>query len=488
MMLTGCITQTGDSSGKSYAVSSLFDVPWDDLSVFSSGLIESEIPSLETLQEASVYHIDIHISSDCLLLQGHETVCYTNQEDEPLQEIYFRLFPTGVGGKTTVSSVSVNETPAAFLHEYMGTALNIPLESPLPPQESVIIDLDFTVEVPSQMGGHYGLFGFYDDILLCDTFYPVIPVYDDEQWNVEMPPFQGDNTYFDASFYLVRITAPASLTIVTSGIEIDRTDTETQQIMAVAAGPARDFYFAASETFEALSATLGETTINSYAPSERREEALHALEIGMNAVISFSERLGDYPYTEYDIVSIPMLAKGIEYPGIVGIALDLYDPDAVISGLPSSVLMESVIAHETAHQWFYNVVGNDQIDEPWLDEAVVQYLTYVYYVDIQGMDAANQYRTSWDGTWGQIQSEEIPIGLPVAAYTGGQYVPIIYGRGPLFMKALAEEMGEESFYAFLRAYYESHKWGISTTEGFRTWAESFCDCDLSDLFQAWVYA
>jgi len=486
ILLTGCLSQGIPSQDTTYT--DLFAIPWDDLTVFSQGLVDSEIASLNLLQEASVYHIDIHISTDCRLLQGHETVCYTNQENEPLQTIYFRLFPTGVGGKTTVSSVQVNETPAEFFYEYMGTALNISLEKPLLPHETVIIDMDFLVDVPTEMSGHYGLFGYYDEILLCDTFYPVIPVYDDEQWNIDLPSFQGDNTYFDASFYLVKITAPASLTIVSAGIEIDRSETDTEQTVAVVAGPARDFYFAASEHFHVISSTVGETTINSYAPDSRKEEALHALEIGINALLRFSERVGDYPYTEYDIVSIPMLARGIEYPGIVGISQDLYDPDAVISGLPSSVLLESVIAHETAHQWFYNVVGNDQINEPWLDEALAQFFTYVYYVEVQGRDAADQYRSSWNTSWELIQSEDIPIGLPVDAYEGNQYVPIIYGRGPLFMQALAEKMGEELFYAFLRAYYESHKWNIGTTEAFKTLAESYCDCNLSPLFEEWVYA
>jgi hypothetical protein len=41
--------------------------------------------------------------------------------------------------------------------------------------------------------------------------------------------------------------------------------------------------------------------------------------------------------------------------------------------------------------------------------------------------------------------------------------------------------------SFLRDYYQSLKWGIGTGDAFRQLAESHCGCDLSDLFEAWVY-
>ena len=35
-----------------------------------------------------------------------------------------------------------------------------------------------------------------------------------------------------------------------------------------------------------------------------------------------------------------------------------------------------LLLHEIVHQWFYSLVGNDQIDDPWLDEAFATYLIY----------------------------------------------------------------------------------------------------------------
>jgi aminopeptidase N len=60
---------------------------------------------------------------------------------------------------------------------------------------------------------------------------------------------------------------------------------------------------------------------------------------------------------------------------------ELYDPQAEIAGTNSTVILESTVAHETGHQWFYNGVGSDQTNEPWLDESVTQYITGEYFYD-----------------------------------------------------------------------------------------------------------
>ena len=236
-----------------------------------------------------------------------------------------------------------------------------------------------------------------------------------------------------------------------------------------------------------ISETVGETTVNSYAIPERADGAELALEFATGALKSYNERFGPYPYTEFDVVGTPMLALGMEYPGIVAIALDLYDPNEEIRGLPSQVMLEGTVAHEVAHQWFYNVVGNDQLDEPWLDEAVVQYATGLYYVDAYDEAAAQRYRESWYGRWDRVDRADVPVGLPAGDYTGKEYGAIVYGRGPLFISALAEAMGQETFDQFLRDYYQSNKWGIGTADAFRRLAEDHCQCDLTALFQEWVY-
>ena len=467
--------------------SDIFDIAWDDRSIFRQGLIEADREVLDRLPGATVYHLQLEISDDLLTLTGQQIAHYTNSEAEPLDDVYFRLFPNTAGGRSSVSEVTVDGAETELTYEFDDSALRVHLSPSLQPGDMVDIQMTFEVEIPQEMAGNYGLFGLFEGVLVLDEFYPVIPAYDDEGWNVEAPSPNGDLTHFDTSFYLVRVTAPKNLTIVASGIEISQEIDGNYQALTLAAGPMRDFYLAASESFTLISETVNETSINSYTLDGYKEGAELALKVAAASLSSFSKRLGDYPYTEFDVISAPMMALGMEYPAATTIALRTYDPEETISGLPSQVMLESVVAHEVAHQWFYSAVGNDQVDEPWLDEALVQYLTGRYYLDTYGSEAARSYANSWWGRWDRVEQAEIPIGLPTAAYAEGEYGAIVYGRGPIFVSALAEEMGQETFNEFLRDYYQSHLWGIGTGDAFRQLAEKHCQCDLSTLFQAWVY-
>jgi len=467
--------------------STFFDSDLDDLSLFAAGLIESERAALEQLADRSTYRIDVDLNQDLLHVDGRQEVDYTNREDEPLDDIYFRLYPNISGGTASVSDVLAAGIPANPVYEQERSALRLPLPTPLQPGDEIHIEMQFSVELPTEMSGNYGLFGSFDGVVAMQELYPVIPVYDDEGWNIEIPPPFGDLTYLDASFYLVRVTAPENLTLIASGIEVERSVENDLQMVTFAAGPTRDFYLAAVEDYEVTSTTLGETTIYSYAPADKIPFANTGLEIAAAALRGYSNRFGAYPYTELEIVATPMLALGMEYPNTVAISIDLYDADAEIAGLPTGIILESSLAHEVAHQWFYGVVGNDQVDEPWVDEALTQYATWTYYLDRYGESSADGFRDSLVGRWERVAKADIPIGLPTGEYESLEYGAIVYGRGPLFLEALAREIGQKTFDAFMRAYFQNNKWGIGTAANFQELAEESCGCDLTELFEAWVY-
>ena len=95
----------------------------------------------------------------------------------------------------------------------------------------------YTAGIPTEMGGNYGLYGYFEDVLVLDTFYPLIPVYDESGWYSQYPQDNGDHTYNDASFYIVQITAPADLVLASSGVIVDRVPyrTSTASIPPVSA-------------------------------------------------------------------------------------------------------------------------------------------------------------------------------------------------------------------------------------------------------------
>ena len=70
----------------------------------------------------------------------------------------------------------------------------------------------------------------------------------------------------------------------------------------------------------------------------------------------YSAPYAPYPWPAFTVVAmadLPKLTGGLEYPTLV------YQP-ATNENVP----------HETAHQWFYSLVGNDQARDPWLDEGL----------------------------------------------------------------------------------------------------------------------
>ncbi|MFC1878607.1 M1 family metallopeptidase [Chloroflexota bacterium] len=458
---------------------------WDNREIFRPGLIVETQGVLAELPGASVYKLDFTISDDRLKLDGHQAVKYTNREGVSLDEIYFQLFPNASGGGADLSNVKIDDQKVTPEYLDERTVARLPLSPPLEPGVSTIIEFDFSVDMAEEMGGNFGTFGYFDEILVMDEFYPVIPVYDESGWNYKVPSV-GDLTYLDASFYLVSVTAPSELKLIASGYEVENKKSGKQQTVTYAAGPARDFYLAASDKFTSISKQVGETTINSYAFSNRKDAAELALDIASEALKIFNRRYGVYPYSEFDVVSTPMMALGIEYPGIVGIAVDLYDLDQTIYGMPAQVVLESTVAHEVGHQWFYNMVGNSQISEPWLDEAVVQYITGIYYKDRYGNSAFESYSDSWFDRWGRVDQEMISVGMPSESYDDYEYSSIVYGRGPIFVNALAEEMGQNSFDEFMIEYFQTNLWGIGTEQEFRDLAEQHCSCDLSSLFAEWL--
>jgi hypothetical protein len=458
--------------------STLFALDWDDRSLFRGGLIPVEQSTLALRPDASMYHISITLDTDLSSLTGREEVRYTNTEDVLLNEIDLRLFPNVGGGQSTVSQLTVDGEPVTPRYALKNSVLIVPLQPPLPPGEAVVLGMDFAVKIPTNPGGNYGTFALLDDILALAHFYPMIAVYDDEGWNVEIAPAIGDVVYADTSYYLVRVRAPISQTLVASGVTVDKSVEDARQIVTFAAGPMRDFYLVSSDRYQVQSKQVGDTLVNAYAPSEYAAPNALALRYATQALRIYTARFGDYPFTELDVVGTPTLAGGVEYPGIVAIALSLYDPN--------KRFFEAATAHEVAHQWWYSVVGNDQIDEPWLDESLTQYATLQYWKDMYGEAAYEAAHRVMKGRWDYIDDADIPLGLPVAAYDEASYSGIIYGRGPLFFETLAQTMGQNTFDAFLRDYYQTFKWGIATGPELEALAEQDCHCDLSSLFQTWV--
>ena len=465
---------------------SVNEIDWQDREVFKVGLVDSAVGALKDLSQASTYFISMKIAPDLVSpITGRQIVRFFNTETQPLSEVYFRLYPNFQGGAIEVSHLTLDGSAVTPSLESQDTALRLDLKDPLQPGESLVIEMDFELSIPTEMGGNYGLYGYFEDVLVLDTFYPMIPAFDEDGWNNKTPQENGDLTYTDASFYVVQVEAPSDLVLASSGVAVDQQIKGNTQTTVFAGGPVRDFYLAGSREFVEINEQIGDTLVRVYTRPEYSVNQAYALDFATHAIEILSRRIDPYPYTEFEVLSSPMRALGIEYPGITSIVVDEFVDGVELYGLPSEQMLESTLVHETAHMWFYNAVGNDQQNQPWVDEALVQYLTYIYYLDRYGN--GDGYVDSWEYRLSRVENADIPIGMPAGEYHGAEYGGIVYGRGPLFYLYLENKYGLDTVMSAVGNYYQDRIWQNGFTEDIRAALEDACDCDLSAEFEEWVY-
>jgi hypothetical protein len=458
-----------------------------DAEVIQNNLRASQQQLPAFLEKASFYQVEIVIADDYHSLTGKESIQYFNTEVDNLNEIYLQLFPNAFGPYLKINDARINGVSVQPVMQFHDTAAKFNLNSPLRPGEGLNIQLSYILEVPTDFTFSYGLFVYADEILSLYQFIPLIPVYNQPGWQVSEPNTLGDLTFNDVSFFEVQVDAPEGLTLAASGTRISEKVEKNRRLETFQAGPVRDFYLAGSTAFQVTSRKWQDVVINSYTPRDMQSGSDLVLAVAEHALEIYSKEFGPYPYNELDLVSAPMHdALGMEYSGIVAMSIDLYDPLAGVD-TRSSLQFTATAAHEIAHQWFFNLIGSNQVTEPWLDEGMAQFACSLYFQTMVGDMAADQIRTSWEQRWQRIQFQQIPVGQSVSAYNDLQYSAIIYGRAPLFIQVLQEKMGGEKFSKFLSDYFQKFEWGITTTQDFRRTAEAACACSLESQFQEWVY-
>ena len=436
---------------------------------------------VDGLSHAPRYFITLAVDPDALEAKGSERVRYTNTDTVALNEVYLRLFPSapGYGGALTVTRVLVDGQPVAVQLEQQRTALKVPVS--LSPGASTDLSLDFQVGIPRDSTVGYAMFGLTDGVMALPDFYPVIPVRDESGWHIEVAPSYGDETFNPTALYDVSITAPASQVVVTSGT----CQTPASCVWHCVSGPMRDFMLAMSADYRRVTQDVDGVTIRSFYLPRDEAGGQRALKVGSDALRVYSRRFGPYPFAELDIVETPTRAGGIEYPGLVVIASSLYNQRT-----GEGDYFDFVVGHEVAHQWWYSLVGDDQVNHPWLDESLVGYSTILYYEDTYGKAVADQVlKQAFEGPYQQLLQEkrDQKVDQPVSAFTPSDYSAVVYRKGPLFFKALREAIGDDRFNAFLKAYYRQNRYGIATPERMLAAAESVADrATVRSLFDQWI--
>ncbi|HEY84201.1 MAG TPA: M1 family metallopeptidase [Chloroflexi bacterium] len=424
--------------------------------------------------------------SDGPKIQGRMKAQYTNTESVLLNQVYFRLLPNtpGYGGAMKVTGVTVNGevSPAEIVAQR--ATLEVPLRHALAPGQSVKIALTYEASIPTTADYGYGMYAWQDNILTLAGFFPVIPVFDADGWHVEVIPQHGDATYTDVALYDVTLTAPADMTIVTSGdILIVTHPTSATQTIHAYGGPMRDFFVAMSPDYQKVSAEVGGITVNSYFVEGYRQAGQFALQVASDALKDFEERFGPYPYRAFDVLAAPMPGAlgGVEFPGLIVMAQRYYKtPDD---------FREFVIAHEVGHQWWYGLVGSDQVNFPWQDEALTQYTALLYFEGKYGPERRQELvNLHFLYPYNQLleTGTDRPVAGPVSDFSETMYGAVVYGKGPLFFEELRDSIGDPLFFAGLRHYANTYRYGIASPEDLLASFGQANKQDVDYLYKRWI--
>ncbi|MBI1879288.1 MAG: M1 family metallopeptidase, partial [Chloroflexi bacterium] len=357
-----------------------------------------------------------------------------------------------------------------------------PLAQPLAPGAVADISLIYGADVPRQTRQGYNIFSASDHTLALAGFYPAIAVYDETGWDTEIPPPYGDATYLDVSLYRVELTVPEQWVVAASGSLLEATSNpDHTKTLSLASGPMRDFYIAAREDFSVTSETVDGTVVNSYYPPDLADGGKLALRYAADALLVYNQRFGPYPYAEFDVAATPTTAGGVEYPGIVVVSQQYYNNPGDF--------FQFATAHEVAHQWWYGLVGSDQVDAPWLDESLTNYSAALYWEAMEGPESAKKFiDTVFVGPYEHFKSQgrDRAVVGPVADFSMDEYGAIVYGKGPLFFNALRREVGDETYIKIMQAYYIEYKYKIAQPDDLFSVIERVSGRNVEPLVETWL--
>jgi hypothetical protein len=427
----------------------------DDVALDTSG---DSAPPADSTRTPAAPSYTVSLSSDAAgtVWTGHESATFTNASATALSEVYLRLWDNYHGTCSAMPITVSNVTGGTAGSLSVGcTALRIALPAPLAQGQSATIGFDLGITVPSGADrfGHDGSFSFIGNAL------PVLAVKDGAGWHLDPYTNNGESFYSLAADFRVTLDHPSTLLVPATGTSVDTPGTGGRTVTTATAAKVRDFAWAAGPFTKISGTSAAGTAVNVYSVSGiSSSSAQSMLSTAKSAVDAHAARFGAYPYGELDaVIDNNYWFGGMEYPGFV---LDLVSTTA--------------LTHEIGHQWFYGIVGDDEYNSPWLDEAFTDYATDL----AQGKTGSN----CWSSVSWASSAEKITNSMAYWDAHSSRYSTVVYGYGKCALHDLRRVLGDTAMAKLLKDYATSHWYGVSTTAEFKAAAQAATTTDLTSFW------
>lgn len=451
----------------------------------------------------STYTINIDYKDDHTL-SCRQTLNYRNNTDTSLERLKMHLYPRSFrqGAKTSVVS-SLNYDKCYFNGASFGDIEITKLDVNNEPKDIVIngndedvLDIAFTENLqPNATNNIYieyivtlpnisHRFGYGNDTINLGNFYPIACMYENGDFVIDSYHYNGDPFYSECANYNVTINCNSKYTVASTGNLIEEhlnNDTKSQHYKALTV---RDFAIVLSDKFTVVSDNINNVQVNYYYYKNKYPN--EAIKTSVDSIRTFSELFGNYPYKTMNVVESNFVHGGMEYPNIVLISDEVDKQEDYLN----------VIVHEIAHQWWYGVVGNNEVNFGWLDEGLTEYSTILFYeanpqynINTKELikNTTNSYVTFVEIYKKVFSDVDTTMNRKLNEYNNeSEYVYIAYVKGMLLFDNFREVLGKDKFLKCLQTYFKDNKFQIATPDSLINSFEKCAGCSLRNIFESWI--
>jgi hypothetical protein len=348
-----------------------------------------------------------------------ESITVTNTSPRAVDRLELNTIVARLG-RLVVTGASVNGVRVR--PTISDQTIRLPLGGILDPGAATVVRLSYRATLRSTTGGSSWLFTRANGIVEAHRWLP---------WISRPTAFDRPNTgdpFVTGTSPRVRVTivSDRALRWATTGEQVAgsgrRTTFEARNV--------RDFAIVGAPDFTVRSARVGRVLVRVF--SRPGFPAATVLAAARSALAREVALLGAYPYPTYDVAQTAG-GSGMEAPGLTWIPRHAAN-------------LRYLLAHETAHQWFYGIVGNDQARQPFADEAATDFVARY----VTGLRRAPRCPTA-------------RLDLSIYRYSGACYYESIYIQGGNLLDDTRRAMGSKAFWAAIREYIAANRYGLGST-------------------------
>ena len=433
-------------------------------------------------------------------LAGTTKCTFENNTDNEISLLKFQLYPNAYRKDALYRPVPTALENAAYYKgesfgemvissvngaknwEVMGEDENILyayLERSLFPGDKVVLDIGFMLKL-AHVNHRTGI---TKNTVNLGNFFPILCGWKDGGFYETAYYSDGDPFYTDCANFTVTLKTPKEYMVASTGEMLSERTLESKQEHTMYATNVRDFAIVLGEKFRVLQKEVQGTTLSYYYYAD--DNAQKKLDAAAEAFAFFQDTFGAYPYGQYSLVQTGLCFDGMEYPTLTMLSDTLSEMDA-----------GRVIAHETAHQWWYGVVGSDQIENAWQDEGLAEYsaIAFLESYEKYGItreaavtEALKEYRSYFDIYGSVLGRTDTNMVRHLKEYVSGyEYKCLSQDKAIVMLDTLRKSVGDDKFFASLKKYYAANRFKMATS-GDLIGAFERSGLDVHGFFESFLY-